>query len=80
MVTTPVLLPRGQQTALGTFIADATRHIAQNVPDPHVRELPGAGHFAPVIAPGPIANELIRFFESLRHEPARQPAHANGVS
>jgi pimeloyl-ACP methyl ester carboxylesterase len=74
MVTAPVLLLRGQQTALGTWFADATRHIAQHVSDPHVRELPGAGHFAPVLAPEPIATELIRFFESVPQELARQPA------
>jgi pimeloyl-ACP methyl ester carboxylesterase len=74
MVTAPVLLLRGQQTALGTWFADATRHIAQHVSDPHVRELRGAGHFAPVIAPEPIAIELIPFFESVRQELARQPA------
>lgn len=66
MVTAPVLLPCGEQTALGTWFVDATRHIAQHVSDPHVRELPGAGHFAPVLAPELIANELIRFFESVR--------------
>jgi pimeloyl-ACP methyl ester carboxylesterase len=74
MVTAPVLLLRGQQTALGTWCADATRRIAQHVPDPHVRELPGAGHFAPLLAPEPLANELIRFFESVRQDLARQPA------
>jgi len=65
MVTVPVLLLRGRQTALGTWFADATRHIAQHVSDPHVRELPGAGHFAPVLAPEALAKELIRFFESV---------------
>jgi pimeloyl-ACP methyl ester carboxylesterase len=74
MVTAPVLLLRGQQTALGTWFADATRHIAQHVSDPHVRELPGAGHFAPALTPEPIAMELIRFFESVPQELARQPA------
>ena len=73
-VTAPVLLVRGRQTALGTFFADAAEHIAQHVSDPHVRELPGAGHFAPVIAPEPIATELIRFFESVPQQLARQPA------
>ena len=65
-VTAPVLLLRGRQTLLGTFFSDAAQHIAQHVPDPHVRELPGAGHSAPVIAPEPIAKELISFFESVR--------------
>jgi pimeloyl-ACP methyl ester carboxylesterase len=69
MVTAPVLLLRGQETALSTWFADAIRHIAQHLSDAQVRELPGAGHFAPVLAPEPMANELIRFFEL-----ARQPA------
>jgi pimeloyl-ACP methyl ester carboxylesterase len=65
-VAAPVLLLRGQQTQLGTWFADAARHIAQHVADAHVRELPGVGHFAPVLAPVPLAEELIRFFESVR--------------
>jgi pimeloyl-ACP methyl ester carboxylesterase len=65
-VAAPVLLLRGQQTLLGTWFADAARHIAQHVVDPHLRELPGIGHFAPVLAPVPLAEELIRFFESVR--------------
>jgi pimeloyl-ACP methyl ester carboxylesterase len=68
-VTAPVLLLRGRQTLLGTWFADAARHIAQHVPDPHIRELPGAGHFAPVLAPELMAGELISFFAL-----ARQPA------
>ena len=73
-VTAPVLLLRGRQTLLSTWFADTARHIAQHVSDPHVRELPGAGHFAPVLAPGLLARELIRFFESVRQDSARQPA------
>ena len=61
-----VLLLRGQQTELRTFFADAAQHIAQHVPDPHVRELHGVGHFAPLLAPESIAEELISFFESVR--------------
>jgi pimeloyl-ACP methyl ester carboxylesterase len=76
MVTAPVLLLRGQQTALGTWFADAIRHIAQHVSDPHVRELPDAGHFAPLLAPELVAKELIRFFEPVLNEPARSTASA----
>lgn len=65
-VAAPVLLLRGRQTLLGTFFADAARHIAQHVPDPQVRELQGVGHFAPLLAPESIAEELISFFESVR--------------
>ena len=64
---------RGINNALRGF-ADAALHIAQHVSDPHVRLVPGAGHFAPVLAPEPIANELIRFFASVRQEPTRQSA------
>jgi pimeloyl-ACP methyl ester carboxylesterase len=64
-ITVPVLLLRGQETLLGLF-ADVEQHIAQHVADPHVRELPGLGHFAPLVAPEPIAKELISFFESVR--------------
>ena len=74
MIAAPILLLRGQQTALGTWFADATRHIAQHVSDPHVRDLPGAGHFAPVLAPEALAKELIRFFESVPQGLIRQPA------
>lgn len=73
-VTAPVLVLRGGQTLLGTWFADAARHIAQHASDAQVRELPAAGHFAPVLAPEPMVKELIRFFESVRREPARRSA------
>jgi pimeloyl-ACP methyl ester carboxylesterase len=65
-IAAPVLLLRGQQTRLRTFFADAAQHIARHVSDPHVRELHGVGHFAPLLAPESIAGELISFFESVR--------------
>ena len=65
-VAAPVLVLRGQQTELRTFFADAAQHIAQHVADPHVRELPGVGHFAPLLAPESLAEELISFLESVR--------------
>lgn len=65
-VAAPVLLLRGQETLLGTLFSDCERHIARHVADPHVRELPGLGHFAPVLAPERIAKELVPFFESVR--------------
>jgi pimeloyl-ACP methyl ester carboxylesterase len=65
-VAAPVLLLRGVQTLLGTFFADVERYVAQHVVDAHVRELPGVGHFAPLLEPEPIAKELISFFESAR--------------
>ncbi|HEY6118257.1 MAG TPA: alpha/beta hydrolase [Candidatus Dormibacteraeota bacterium] len=73
-ITAPVLILRGKETALGAFFADAARHIAQHVAHPHVGELAGAGHFGPVIAQERMANELIRFFDAVRQEPARRLA------
>ncbi len=68
-ITAPVLVLQGRQTRLGTFFTDSARLIAQHVADPQLWELPGVGHFAPVLAPESVAEELITFFES-----ARQPA------
>jgi pimeloyl-ACP methyl ester carboxylesterase len=65
-IAAPVLLLRGQQTRLDTFWADSVQHIAQHVSDPHVRELPGVGHFGPLLHPESIADELITFVESVR--------------
>ena len=65
-ITSPVLLLRGGRTRLGAFFTDVTRFIAEQVADPHVWDVPGVGHFAPVIAPESIAEELITFFESAR--------------
>jgi pimeloyl-ACP methyl ester carboxylesterase len=66
-VTAPILLLRGQQTELDTFYTDTERHVAEHVADPHVREpLPGLGHLGPLLAPEPIANELISFFQSVQ--------------
>jgi pimeloyl-ACP methyl ester carboxylesterase len=70
-VAAPVLLLRGQQTLLGTLFADSVQHVAQHVADPHVRELPGLGHFAPVLAPESIANQLISFFSPSGNRPRR---------
>jgi pimeloyl-ACP methyl ester carboxylesterase len=65
-VAAPVLLLRGEQTLLGTFFAEGERYVARHVVDGYVRELPGVGHFAPLLEPGPVAKELISFFESVR--------------
>ncbi len=65
-ITAPVLVLRSLEGALGTFFADSAEHIAKHVTDAHVRELPDIGHFAPVVAPEPLAKELIAFFESVR--------------
>jgi pimeloyl-ACP methyl ester carboxylesterase len=68
-VTVPVLLLTGGKTLLGAAFDEAARHFAGHVADAHVRAVPGVGHFAPVIAPKVVAQELTTFFEA-----ALQPA------
>lgn len=65
-VAVPVLLLRGEQTRLGTWFADAAQFIAQHVADPQVCQMPGVGHFAPVLEPEAVADELITFLQSVR--------------
>lgn len=66
-VTAPFLLLRGQQTELDTFYTDTERYVAEHVVDPYLGlPLPGLGHLAPLLAPEPIAKELVSFFESVR--------------
>jgi pimeloyl-ACP methyl ester carboxylesterase len=68
-ITVPVLVLMGRQTRLRAFYSAVAEFITQHVADAQVWELPGAGHFAPVLAPESVADEFITFFES-----ARQPA------
>ncbi|MGH8825505.1 MAG: alpha/beta fold hydrolase, partial [Jiangellaceae bacterium] len=68
-ITVPVLVLRGRQTRLTSLWGESEQHIARHVPDTHVRELPDLGHFAPVLAPELLAEELISFIESV-HQPA----------
>ena len=65
-VAAPVLLLRGEHTLLGTFFAEVERYLAQHLVDAHLRELPGVGHFAPLLEPQQLAKELISFFDSVR--------------
>jgi pimeloyl-ACP methyl ester carboxylesterase len=62
-----VLVLVGQQTRLDTFLGDSAQHVAQHVAASRVRELPDVGHYAPMVAPEPVARELISFFESIPH-------------
>jgi pimeloyl-ACP methyl ester carboxylesterase len=78
-ISVPVLLLRGEQTRLGTFFADAAHLIAQHVPEPQVCVMPGVGHFAPVLEPEAVADELITFFESV-WQPAYRHMPRHGVA
>jgi pimeloyl-ACP methyl ester carboxylesterase len=68
-VDVPVLLLRGTRTA-GWF-RDSVRYVADRLTDVRVREVAGAGHMGPRLAPEPVAAELVRFFTSLT---ARSPS------
>jgi pimeloyl-ACP methyl ester carboxylesterase len=68
-VSVPVLVLCGGQTMLNSLWRESAEHIARHVPDTHLRELPGVGHFAPVLAPELLSKELISFIESV-HQPA----------
>jgi pimeloyl-ACP methyl ester carboxylesterase len=68
-ITAPVLVLQGQQTRLRTWFTSAAQYITNHVASSQFYELPGLGHFAPVLQPASIADELVTFFES-----TRQPA------
>ncbi|QBI18574.1 alpha/beta hydrolase [Egibacter rhizosphaerae] len=65
-ISVPVLLLRGQRTLRATYYTACEQYVAEHVADPHVRELPGIGHFAPALAPEHVAEALVSFFESVR--------------
>lgn len=59
-LTMPVLLLHGSRTHAA--YTSVVRRLAGRLADPHVREIAGAGHMAPLLAPKPVADELTRFF------------------
>jgi pimeloyl-ACP methyl ester carboxylesterase len=64
-VAAPVLVLLAQQTELDPWFTDSAHHVARHVANGRVREMPGVGHFAPIIAPETVATEMISFFESV---------------
>jgi pimeloyl-ACP methyl ester carboxylesterase len=65
-VTVPVLVLTGEKTRLRPFFDAVADLITGHVADAQVWRLPGAGHFAPVLEPESVADELVTFFESVR--------------
>lgn len=63
-ISVPGLLMHGSESALHPWFSAGVRHIAQHGPNSQVQELPGIGHWAPVIEPEPIADEIRRFFST----------------
>ncbi len=71
-ISAPVLLLHGERTA--PFATDSLRHLDPHLPDSEVREVPGAAHFGPLLAPEAVAAELTRFFTAVHAQPqAPQP-------
>lgn len=62
-MTAPLLLLTGAETLLPTMFGNVARFVNERVADAQVREVAGAGHFAPVVAPEVVAEELTSFFE-----------------
>lgn len=62
-VTAPTLFLVSTETQLDKAFPTAAQHIAGQIGSAKVREVQGVGHFAPVVAPEVVAQELTRFFE-----------------
>jgi pimeloyl-ACP methyl ester carboxylesterase len=61
-IDAPVLVLLSQQTRLFTWFTDSAQHVARYVANAHMCELHDVGHFAPLVAPEPVAEEITRFF------------------
>jgi pimeloyl-ACP methyl ester carboxylesterase len=66
-ISAPVLVLYGSDTK--PFLAAGARHVAEHVPNATLREIPGAGHAAPLTHPEALAEALIEFFS-----PSQLPA------
>ena len=65
-ISAPLLALWGTETTHRAFVSQSAQHLARHAADGHVRELSGVGHFAPLVAPELLAQELASFFESVR--------------
>ena len=59
-VDVPVLLLHGAESV--PWFVEGVRHVADHVADATVQPIAGVGHTGCVIAPGPVADELTRYF------------------
>ena len=66
-ISAPVLVLLGTDTK--PLAATSARHVADHVPNARLREIPGAGHAAPLTHPEALAEALTEFFSSA-HQPA----------
>lgn len=61
-ITEPVLVLHGSQSH--SFYTRVVRHLRTHLPDPHVREIPSAGHMGPLLAAQTVADEVKQYFET----------------
>jgi pimeloyl-ACP methyl ester carboxylesterase len=66
-ISAPVMVLLGSDTK--TFFSTSAKYVADHVPNARIREIPGAGHAAPLTHPEALAQALTAFFS-----PARQRA------
>jgi len=66
-ISAPVLVLHGSDTK--PFLAAGSRYVADHVPNATLREIPGAGHAAPLTHPEALAEAIMEFFS-----PTQQPA------
>jgi pimeloyl-ACP methyl ester carboxylesterase len=63
-ISAPVLVLHGSDTM--PFYHASARHVADHVPNARVREIPGAGHAAPLTHPETLAKTFAEFFVAAR--------------
>ncbi len=68
-ISAPVLVLQGSDTK--PFLAAGARHVVDHVPNATLREIPGAGHAAPLTHPEALAEALTEFFSPTQ---TQQPA------
>lgn len=66
-ISAPVMVLHGSNTK--PFFVTSARHVVDHVPNARIREIPGAGHAAPLTHPEALAEALTEFFS-----PAQKPA------
>ena len=66
-LSAPVLVVQGSETK--SLAVTSAQHVADNVPNARIEEIPGAGHAVPLTHPEALAEALAEFFVV-----TRQPA------
>jgi pimeloyl-ACP methyl ester carboxylesterase len=62
-IDAPVLLLHGSHSH--RFYTDVVEHLSTRLPNVEVQQVAECGHFSPWFTPAPIADRIVRFFESV---------------